>query len=697
MTALTRDVKRLVETGRELGEEGRRQREELRNAEFIKRELSDKVQLLEAEVARLRENMTTSHSSQFSETARTELESKYIDSESRRQSLEVDMKLAHAERQRLRQEVERLARELNEERMSVNRLQQDLELLNLRSTGSFIGSPARERGGRDSDARLRESEDRVRQLQDELEAVRMRPGSEHNTASLRQEVGQLRQDLHASERSRRSLEEQLNAQQQQHVRSVRNDDADVERYGSGDDALFAEGTESGKVEELRKVCHERNVRIRQLLKEKAECHAQVRQLSAEVVGLTEALELVTKRAKDKDVRHTELQAKMEKIVRLAGLVDPLLALDARAGPMLVGPRKKKFKSKTTSKSARQPSPIYSRAEHSLTPPRPRPDGLTTNQLARMEAWQDALSMQPTRHESPILNAAPPSRPYGMQIGGRLRPQSARARIQDWEQDQSSAGMAPFEARQEYYPQRVSQQRPLSSPSRRPAVGEKDWVSNASSDYSNMPPALAPYPPANPPRARPPPMDVRGLNSATSSYRPSPAVRTVSDEDRQDRDRDAAHYPPQTQGFVGNMRPFSFLVKCVKEGSVTAQTELRIVIEYCNSEHYSRRHDIGRYQQIYDRVTASLRENLRGRYFTITCNKDSGNRNAIDVEPRAGSFEIYVEWSDAKAGVVNAVVLFSKLESMRYPNPGNVAARLRAVLNGGEEMSDVGTLFGESDA
>jgi hypothetical protein len=146
-----------------------------------------------------------------------------------------------------------------------------------------------------------------------------------------------------------------------------------------------------------------------------------------------------------------------------------------------------------------------------------------------------------------------------------------------------------------------------------------------------------------------------------------------------------------------MRPFSFLVKCVKEGSVTAQTELRIVIEYCNSEHYSRRHDIGRYQQIYDRVTASLRENLRGRYFTITCNKDSGNRNAIDVEPRAGSFEIYVEWSDAKAGVVNAVVLFSKLESMRYPNPGNVAARLRAVLNGGEEMSDVGTLFGESDA
>ena len=96
------------------------------------------------------------------------------------------------------------------------------------------------------------------------------------------------------------------------------------------------------------MCTERNLRIRTLLKEKAECHAQVRQLSSEVVGLTEALEMVTKRAQEKDHRHTELQAKMEKIVRLAGLVDPLLALDARAGPMVVGAKKKKLRPKDPS-------------------------------------------------------------------------------------------------------------------------------------------------------------------------------------------------------------------------------------------------------------------------------------------------------------------------------------------------------------
>merc|ERR1712100_290108 len=90
-------------------------------------------------------------------------------------------------------------------------------------------------------------------------------------------------------------------------------------------------------------------------------------------------------------------------------------------------------------------------------------------------------------------------------------------------------------------------------------------------------------------------------------------------------------PAQEQGFVGNMRPFSYLVKCVKEGSVTVQTELRIVIEYCNSEHYSRRHDIARYQHIFERVTAALNEQLRGRYFTISCNKESGSPHALNVE------------------------------------------------------------------
>ena len=684
VTALTRDVKRLVETGRELGEEGRRQREELRQAERVKAELTDNLQVAQAEVARLREQKT-SYSTQ-SESARSDLESRYLESESKRQNLEVDMKLAIAERTRLHQEVERLSKEVNDERVQVNRLQQELEHERLRSTGSFAGSPSRQqspsRADREMEMRLRESEERCRELQDELRALdelKARSGSElghHDSTSegsgLRQEVARLHSQLQASESRCRDLEEEVRDLQQQ-MASARygNDEwgAQADRYGSDrESAALSEGTGCN-------LCHERNIRIRTLLKDKAECHAQVRQLSSEVVGLTEALEMVTLRAKEKDSRHTELQAKMEKIVRLAGLVDPLLALDARAGPMLAGPRKKKLKAKGGAKSTRQPSPVYPRQEHSLTPPRRAPDQL------RAEAWQDILSSTPSLQSNvgphmfgaglPIVGAAP-SRPATVQMtAGRPRPQSARARIEDWEKQVGGAMPASMahhvESRQEYYPERSNMQRPMSA--------------NASSDSGKF----APYPPSNPSR-RPAPLDVRGQNSAYSSARPSPAIGSGPD---------SAHYPSQAQGFVGNMRPFSYLVKCVKEGSVTAQTELRIVIEYCNSEHYSRRHDIARYQHIFERVLTALRDNLRGRYFTISSNKESGNRNALDVEPRAGAFEIYVEWSDAKAGNVNAVVLFSKLETLRYPNPANVAARLRAVLNGGEDHSDVA--LGESDA
>ena len=640
---LTRDVKRLVETGRELGEEGRRQREDLRQAEVVKRELTDKVVVLEAEVARLREGKT-SHSNQWDQT-RADLEAKYLDSESRRQNLQVDLKLADAERSRLRTEVERLSVDVNTERLNVHRLEQELEHERLRSTGSLSGSPSRAHEGGTA---LLQAEDRCRQLQDEVLALKKQlgrgelgeqqfGGSSGDEGVLRGEIRRLRAALQDSEQARRTLEEQ------------RGDVSDVHGRDLGPIPIVdGQGC---------RLCNERNMRIRTLLKEKAECHAQVRQLSSEVVGLTEALEMVTRRAQEKDVRHTELQAKMEKIVRLAGLVDPLLALEARAEPMKVGLKKKKLRAKGSSKTGRQPSPIHSRGGNSLTPPR--------RQQAE-EAWGAPQG------RLPMMAAA---RPYGAVSGvqvnvGRPRPQSARARIDHWREDghDPANGFANANARQEYLPSASNSRasRPLSA--------------NASSEILG-----GPYPPPANSR-RPAPLNVRADPNGEYSQ-PSSAYSQIQEG-----------LPAQEQGFVGNMRPFSYLVKCVKEGSVTAQTELRIVIEYCNSEHYSRRHDIGRYQQIYERVASALREQLRGRIFTISYNKESGHRNAVDVEPRAGAFEVYVEWSDAKVGAVNAVVLFSKLETMRYPNPANVAARLRAVLHGGDDNLDQAALGGqESDA
>ena len=48
------------------------------------------------------------------------------------------------------------------------------------------------------------------------------------------------------------------------------------------------------------------------------------------------------------------------------------------------------------------------------------------------------------------------------------------------------------------------------------------------------------------------------------------------------------------------------------------------------------------------------------------------------------------------GAACAVVLFSKLESMRYPNPDNVAARLQLLLSGADERA-LQTLLPNDDA
>jgi chromosome segregation ATPase len=57
------------------------------------------------------------------------------------------------------------------------------------------------------------------------------------------------------------------------------------------------------------------MRVRSLLRENAECHAQIRLLGAEVVGLSEALEIVTKRAQDGEVKRAQIQSQVEFVTR----------------------------------------------------------------------------------------------------------------------------------------------------------------------------------------------------------------------------------------------------------------------------------------------------------------------------------------------------------------------------------------------
>mmetsp|Transcript_25936 Transcript_25936/g.59170 ORF Transcript_25936/g.59170 Transcript_25936/m.59170 type:complete len:260 (-) Transcript_25936:165-944(-) len=144
------------------------------------------------------------------------------------------------------------------------------------------------------------------------------------------------------------------------------------------------------------------------------------------------------------------------------------------------------------------------------------------------------------------------------------------------------------------------------------------------------------------------------------------------------------YPAGVGGGLDNrVRELAFLARAAQDGAVTDATPLRIIVEFCNSEHYSRRHDTARYQDLFQRVALCVQEQLRGRRVEILPNTTSSQIPPVD--PRPGAFEVYVDWDDSM-GRTHTVVLFSKLETMRYPKPEQVAARLRALLSGNEDAS-----------
>ena len=51
------------------------------------------------------------------------------------------------------------------------------------------------------------------------------------------------------------------------------------------------------------------------------------------------------------------------------------------------------------------------------------------------------------------------------------------------------------------------------------------------------------------------------------------------------------------------------------------------------------------------------------------------------QPRVGAFEVFVEWV-GRDGISVAINIFSKLESLRYPNPNNIVMRLKTLLDRG---------------
>ena len=76
--------------------------------------------------------------------------------------------------------------------------------------------------------------------------------------------------------------------------------------------------------------------VRSLLRENAECHAQIRLLGSEVVGLSEALEIVTKRAHEGEVKQAQILSQAEYVTRGAGANRQLRPASAKTRPSSAG-------------------------------------------------------------------------------------------------------------------------------------------------------------------------------------------------------------------------------------------------------------------------------------------------------------------------------------------------------------------------
>jgi hypothetical protein len=644
--------------------------------------LSQRMQVvsLEAQVKQHLERI-----SELSEASRHLPVVKHSDAEQALRRVEIDLEAAKREKDGFESAYKGLSQEVADLRVKLKIMETDHES---EKRASYAPSPARSlqlqhQQHLDNDStqqvqerirslenqlqtetlRRQQAEDRVKQVEAELARVRAY-ADDANVDELQRQLAEAKARLSEAQWDKREMEMQVDQLREREEMATKRPTLD-------------DGAGTG---ELQRELHERNVRMRQLLKENAEWRAQVRQLSTEVVGLTEALEMVTKRAQDKDAKHAELQKKTDRILRLAGLVDPALAIEAQQNGAPVVSKKKKIKGTSRARNmsaspARGRSPPRASDIAGGTPPRYARESIQSS-----TAWQDGVPPSSYLDDPNLFPVVLPRRTEGTlrpSSAGRQRPHSARARIEMLDQDNGvriGAQHAWGETngvgrRMEYLPPATRMGEPLGTVSEIRGMQARRPLSATAAQ--NGPP--------RPPETPPP------TGGSAKSWRLTP----------QDRGG---------EGFMSVMpaehtlRPFSHFVRAVQDGTITTLTPMRIIVEVCNSEHYSRRHDIIRYQQLYDKVAAAMYDHLRGRVVLVCPNGKGGSAgDSAQFEPRPGAFEVCVEWS-GKDGATHTVVLFSKLETMRYPNPAQLAARLNTVLAGGEDPEMYATpLVGEVQA
>jgi len=232
---------------------------------------------------------------------------------------------------------------------------------------------------KDAQETLARTQRRVKELEEALDTS-IGP----TDSDAREAIRQAEESATRERDSRKALQAQLDAMNDEYKRlkDARKSDADMGPSAGPSDASHLQ------------------LRVRSLLRENAECHAQIRLLGAEVVGLSEALEIVTKRAHDGEAKSAQIQNQVEYVTRG-------VAANRSLRPSDKGKSKRGSSGRVAGGSGYHPAQGYSEHERSYYP----------NELYPSRA-QGTLTPPPQRPASADRRRRPAS-------AGRARPSSAR--------------------------------------------------------------------------------------------------------------------------------------------------------------------------------------------------------------------------------------------------------------------------------
>eukprot|EP00802_Teleaulax_amphioxeia_P000169 Tamp_00169.p1 GENE.Tamp_00169~~Tamp_00169.p1 ORF type:complete len:3645 (+),score=1200.53 Tamp_00169:164-10936(+) len=242
------------------------------------------------------------------ESKNSMLENRLAEVEALRRQAEFDLTRAGQDRSALDAKLSEMGEELANARVRITSLESSLKVAQQGGSESsamleerirdLTSSKERyERKYRETQAELKEVQEQLarsgRRVQELQEALDSSIGPNDSEALRRAEETAARE-----RQSRKAVQAQLDAMNAEYQRLK----------DSHTDSAVPSATGPSDTSHLQ-------LRVRSLLRENAECHAQIRLLGAEVVGLSEALEIVTKRAHDGESRQAQIQSQVEYVTK----------------------------------------------------------------------------------------------------------------------------------------------------------------------------------------------------------------------------------------------------------------------------------------------------------------------------------------------------------------------------------------------